>query len=257
MRTPEAIEADMEFLGRPRLEAWSLASIRQTLAAAKEWDEANPECAARYASLVAELEAAQKDTEAAMRQREAAERIERKLAAKLSGAGLGGRQAEAACNPKDTEALRVAQSWHASGRNWLLLCGGVGSGKSVAAGWCVVQEVKAGRRAEQRKSQELARLSGFDEGAAELERLKHLDLLVLDDVGTEKVSDWARALLFEVLDARHEDRLRTIITSNLKPNDLSAHLGERLADRIREDATVMQVGGSTLRRAGKIAGEGR
>lgn len=257
MRTVDAIEADMEFLGRPRLEAWSLASIRQTLAAAKEWDEANPEGAAHYAALVAELEEAQKDTATALRQREAAERIERKLAAKLSSAGLGDRQAEAARNPKETEALKAAQRWHTSSSNWLLLCGGVGSGKSVAAGWCVVQEVKAGRRAEQRKAQELARLSGFDEGAAELERLKHVDLLVLDDVGTERVSDWARALLFEVLDARHEDRLRTILTSNLRPSDLRAHLGERLADRIQEDAQAVQVGGTSLRRAGKPAGEGR
>jgi DNA replication protein DnaC len=257
MRTSSEIDAEMETLGRPRPELGSIGSIVRGLNAAKEWDAANPIAAARWQALREELEAAQREEKARDRERQHAERLERRLASRLDEAGLGSRQRDAAMSPKDTEALKAARQWYQGQKAWLLLCGGVGAGKSVAAGWCVVEVVKGGGTASQRKSQELARLSGFESGAVELERLKHIDLLVVDDVGAENVSEWGRAVLFELLDARHEERLRTVLTSNLSPNALASHLGERLADRIREDASVVQVGGTTLRRAGKISGEGR
>ncbi len=59
-------------------------------------------------------------------------------------------------------------------------------------------------------------------------------LLVLDDVGTEKLTEWAYERIFEVIDHRYNEELQTIITSNLAPKQLKSALGDRLLDRIRE-----------------------
>ena len=94
----------------------------------------------------------------------------------------------------------------------------------------------------------MARLSSFDEGRADLERMKRLDLLALDDVGTENFTAHAGGLLFDLLDARHANRKRTIVCSNLDSKALVARLGERLADRIQSDGQVVKLTGASMRR---------
>ena len=44
-------------------------------------------------------------------------------------------------------------------------------------------------------------------------------VLILDDLGAEKVSEWAKETLFSVLDYRYRLRLPTMITTNLDPHD--------------------------------------
>lgn len=63
---------------------------------------------------------------------------------------------------------------------------------------------------------------------------KNVPLLVLDDLGAEKTTDWTRERLFEIIDYRYNEELPIIITTNLKPDDMLSDLGERICDRIRE-----------------------
>lgn len=61
------------------------------------------------------------------------------------------------------------------------------------------------------------------------------DLLVLDDLGTEKVSDFVEQTLYDIIDHRYSENLPIIITSNLSISEIAAHYknhGERLASRI-------------------------
>lgn len=51
-------------------------------------------------------------------------------------------------------------------------------------------------------------------------------LLVLDDVGTEKLTDWAHQTLYAVLNARYEGKLPTILTTNT-PEALDARTVSR------------------------------
>lgn len=52
-------------------------------------------------------------------------------------------------------------------------------------------------------------------------------LLVLDDLGVENQTDWAHEQLYRILDARYENKLPTIITSNQVPDRLDARLLSR------------------------------
>lgn len=78
-----------------------------------------------------------------------------------------------------------------------------------------------------------------------LDRLKTANLVVLDDFGMEKSTQWAGSTLCKVLDMRYDNpTARTIITSNLSITELAKHLndasdgqnlnGSRIADRLNE-----------------------
>ena len=60
------------------------------------------------------------------------------------------------------------------------------------------------------------------------------DVLVLDDLGAEKATDWVREMMFLVVDSRYTSGRQTIFTSNLSPRQLGETLSERIADRIVE-----------------------
>lgn len=61
-------------------------------------------------------------------------------------------------------------------------------------------------------------------------------LLILDEVGVTKPTEFEQATVFAVINARYEEQLPTIIVSNLGPKELPAAIGERCMDRLRENA---------------------
>lgn len=61
-----------------------------------------------------------------------------------------------------------------------------------------------------------------------------IDLLVVDEVGLQYDSDAERTLVTELLDMRYRELRPTILLANLKPSELSAFIGERVFDRVRE-----------------------
>ena len=66
-----------------------------------------------------------------------------------------------------------------------------------------------------------------------------IDILVLDDLGSEKPSDWVREKLFVLINARYEAELPTIITSNYSTADLVDRLGQRIVSRLIEMTTAI------------------
>jgi DNA replication protein DnaC len=59
------------------------------------------------------------------------------------------------------------------------------------------------------------------EGPDPLDRYAGASLLILDDLGREKVTDWATERIYVLVNARYGDLLPTIATSNLRPNELA------------------------------------
>lgn len=81
----------------------------------------------------------------------------------------------------------------------------------------------------------LKRSYAKDSGGEDLLHVyKTAPLLVLDDLGAEKPSDWTRERLFEIIDYRYSQELPLILTTNRKTDALKNDLGERICDRIRE-----------------------
>ena len=54
--------------------------------------------------------------------------------------------------------------------------------------------------------------------------------MIVDDIGTEKPSEWVNSIFLEILDYRISHLLVTIFTSNVPQSDLK--LDERIVDRI-------------------------
>lgn len=82
-----------------------------------------------------------------------------------------------------------------------------------------------------------------------MSQAKDVDLLVLDDLGAERATDWVQEKLFTLVNHRHDWHLATIFTSNLAPKALAGHIGERTAWRIMEMAECLAVDGPNLRAA--------
>lgn len=149
------------------------------------------------------------------------------------------RQAEGAETESVRRAYQAALAFAERPRGWLLLHGSRGSGKSHLAA-AVANHLAA------RPIDELPPLvllmttpalldllrSGFRLGDYDelLELVKTVDLLILDDLGVERASDWAEEMLFHILDHRYQAELPAMVVTNLRPERLEPRLQDRLLD---------------------------
>lgn len=74
------------------------------------------------------------------------------------------------------------------------------------------------------------------------------NLVVLDDIGAEKPSEWVEERLFTLIDSRYRMERATIFTTNCKGKELEAQLGARIVDRIFEMTDQVPVTGESHRR---------
>ncbi len=88
--------------------------------------------------------------------------------------------------------------------------------------------------------------------ASILQRLKTTGLLILDDIGSERATEWAIERLYDVVDTRNGTGRPAIFTSNLPIRTLQDHLGKRISERIIEmcarGRNIIHVEGRNLRR---------
>jgi DNA replication protein DnaC len=67
------------------------------------------------------------------------------------------------------------------------------------------------------------------------------DLLFLDDLGTDKISDWAYQTLYRIINYRYEYLKETIITSNFSLEELESKLNDvRIPRRISEMCDIIE-----------------
>jgi DNA replication protein DnaC len=67
---------------------------------------------------------------------------------------------------------------------------------------------------------------------AEYERFAKVSLLVLDDLGTAKPSEWNEEVNYRLFNYRAEWQKPTVVTSNLSMPELGHRLGERVKSRL-------------------------
>lgn len=72
-------------------------------------------------------------------------------------------------------------------------------------------------------------------------------LLIIDDLGLEKPSEWAIETLYTIIDERYSGFRPTFITSNMNPKQLAARLDDRLMSRLLHDALVLKIEGKDYR----------
>lgn len=77
-----------------------------------------------------------------------------------------------------------------------------------------------------------------------------VDLLVMDDLGVERGTEWTAERMYAVVNRRWMEERPTVATSNLAPADLEQAVGPRLFSRlVGNDAVVVQLTGRDRRRA--------
>jgi DNA replication protein DnaC len=87
--------------------------------------------------------------------------------------------------------------------------------------------------------------ASFDtkEGLTEHQILEHystVHLLILDDFGTLKCTDWVYQTLYLIINNRYEQMKKTIITSNLNLEQLASQLGDdRITSRIERMCKII------------------
>jgi DNA replication protein DnaC len=100
----------------------------------------------------------------------------------------------------------------------------------------------------------LLRPKGSEHGAEfELKRLTKVPLLLIDDLGTEKISEFTEEATYRLLNERYNECRPLIITSNLPARDdngpdLVDKLGGRIASRLSQMTTVVDMLGDDRRR---------
>lgn len=139
----------------------------------------------------------------------------------------------------------------------LFLCGGMGTGKTIAAAWWL-SHVR-GRSVTIHDAVRLYnrwKRSNYkpEEAEAALERLARIDCLHLDELGQESDADAesAREVLHWIVDHRQSKRRRTLGTTNLSTTDLAGRFergtyDKRTADRLADHGWVIQVAGESMR----------
>ena len=135
----------------------------------------------------------------------------------------------------------------------LLLYGTVGTGKTYAA--CEVANAlidKGYRVLVTNFSKVLNNLQSTYEKQDYIDELNSFSLLVIDDLGIERNTEYAKEQVYNIIDARYRAGLPMIITTNLtmdklkKPTDVD---NARIYDRILEKCFPIDVSGESKRRA--------
>jgi len=76
-------------------------------------------------------------------------------------------------------------------------------------------------------------------------------LLVIDDLGAEKPSEWQQEKLYSILDYRYRELKPTVITTNYSMGELIDRVSQRVVERIQEASYKTGFRGESYRMGGK------
>ena len=88
-----------------------------------------------------------------------------------------------------------------------------------------------------------------------MDAVQNAEFLVLDDLGSERPTEWVKERIFVIVNHRYREALPTVFTSNVGPKDLAEQLGERTASRIIAMCDWIALEGDDYRET--VAKEGR
>ena len=89
---------------------------------------------------------------------------------------------------------------------------------------------------------------------ADVERVLDCDLLILDDLGTELTTPFVQSALYSIVNSRITDRRATILSTNLKLDELGRRYTPQIASRVEGEYQILPFFGEDIRRLKKERG---
>lgn len=168
-------------------------------------------------------------------------------------------------NPEISRAMRAYvqnfEEMHREGRG-LLLCGGVGTGKTFYAACIINALIDQGYPCLMTTFSRLANtISGMWEGKQDyIDGLTRYALVAIDDLGVERDTEYMNENVTTIIDTLYKAKVPMLITSNYTPRQIASREMEirkvRGYDRILEVCHPVKVDGKSRRRAAGNASYG-
>ena len=127
--------------------------------------------------------------------------------------------------PKKKALEFVKSAWKTN----LFLCGKSGTGKTHLA-MCLAKEGATYRRLPDIFREVRA---DFDSEQRAINHYGNVKLLIIDEVGRQKYSDFEKNLFFEIIDKRWNNILPTALITNLNEKEFATEYGTAIVDRLR------------------------
>lgn len=138
----------------------------------------------------------------------------------------------------------------------LMLWGGVGTGKTFMAAAIANALLEEGRRVKMTDFSDISNISVFD-SAEYVNALIGYDLLIIDDLGSERKTEFAMQNVFDVINRRWESGKPLIVTTNLTLDEIKTQrdtdiMRQRIYDRILDMCKPVLLAGDSKR---EVAGK--
>lgn len=134
----------------------------------------------------------------------------------------------------------------------IMFTGNVGTGKTFYACCIANAVIDRGCTAWVTTLQPLVRaLCSYESAEKILARIRKVDLLVLDDLGSTALNDFTTDKIFEIVDERYRSGKPLIVTTNLNPDEAwKSNIGmRRIFDRLKERCRNVVMDGESRRKA--------
>ncbi len=134
-------------------------------------------------------------------------------------------------------ALNQAMLFARNRQNWLLLMGTYGCGKTHLAAAVANDAVANGIPTLFTTVPDLLDWLRYAYGQEtepfeeRFERIRQIPLLILDDLGTQNATEWAKEKLYQIINYRYTNRIPTVVTTNQHLDEMDGRIRSRLEDR--------------------------